>query len=109
VATAVQLRFDVAQTPGLSDEVKTRLYRLAGGRITQEGVLVIDARRFRTQTRNREDALAQLVDLVRRATIRPKKRRPTAPSASARAERLAGKVRRGQIKAGRRPVRRDDD
>ena len=108
VATAVQLRFDVARSAALSDEVKTRLRRLAGQRMTDEGVLVIDARATRSQTRNREAALEQLIALIRQAAIRPKTRRKTRPTASSKEERLARKGRRSQVKAGRRPVARDD-
>jgi ribosome-associated protein len=109
VATAVQLRFDAAHSPSLPEEVRTRLLRLAGNRLTDDGVLVIDARRYRTQVRNREDALAQLTGLIRKATVRPKVRRRTKPTAASQEERLARKIRRSQTKANRRPVRRDDE
>jgi ribosome-associated protein len=107
VATAVQLRFDAAHSPSLPDDVKARLMRLAGNRMTDAGVLVIDARRYRTQARNREDARGQLLELIRRAAVRPKTRRATRPSAASQAERLASKQRRSQIKQLRRPVRDD--
>jgi ribosome-associated protein len=109
VATAVQLRFDAAHSSSLPEEVRNRLLRLAGNRLTDDGVLVIDARRYRTQVRNREDALAQLTELIRKATVRPKVRRRTKPTAASQEERLARKVRRSQTKANRRPVHRDDE
>ena len=98
VATAAQLRFDVTGSPSLPATVKTRLRRLAGRRMTGEGVLVIDARRHRTQKANREDAVDRLVDLIRRAARRPKKRVPTRPTAASRKRRLDAKKRRGQSK-----------
>ncbi|MBM6594174.1 alternative ribosome rescue aminoacyl-tRNA hydrolase ArfB [Microvirga pudoricolor] len=101
VATAVQLRFDVRGSPSLPEDVRARLERLAGRRLTGEGVLVITAQRFRTQERNREDALERLVELVRQATERPKPRRPTKPTYSSKLRRLEGKNKRSQIKQGR--------
>jgi len=98
VATAVQLRFDVAGSPSLPQEVKDRLIGLAGKRVSGDGVLVIDARRFRSQHRNREDAVHRLACLIRRAAVRPVRRRKTKPTAASRQRRLAGKRRRGQIK-----------
>jgi ribosome-associated protein len=80
VASAVQLRFDVLNSPSLPEDVKARLSGLAGRRLTQDGVLVISAQRFRTQERNREDALSRLVELIRLATERPKPVRPTRPT-----------------------------
>jgi len=108
VATAVQLRFDVERSPSLPEPVRARLRRLAGRRLTGDGVLVIDARRFRTQERNREDALDRLVALVRRATEKPKPRKPTRPSAAARRRRVEEKKQRGATKRTRRPPRRED-
>ena len=84
LATAVQLRFDVRGSPSLPAEVRARLERLAGTRMTREGVLIIVAQRHRTQARNREDALERLVELVRRAAVAPRLRRPTRPTAAAR-------------------------
>ena len=104
VATAVQLRFDVAGSPSLPDEVRKRLIRLAGRRVTAEGVLIVDARRFRTQERNRKDAMKRLTDLIRRAAARPKRRRKTKPTAASRRRRLEDKRRRGEIKRMRRRV-----
>jgi ribosome-associated protein len=98
VASAVQLRFDVRRSPSLPDEVRARLERLAGRRLTQDGVLVIDARRHRTRERNREDALERLAALIRKAAVPPVPRRPTRPSAAARRRRLEAKARRGTIK-----------
>ena len=108
VSTAVQLRFDARQSPALSDEVKQRLRGLAGNRMTDEGVVVIDARAFRTQSENREAARARLTDLIRRALVAPKPRRPTRPTTHARHERLTSKKRRGRVKAARGKVPQDD-
>jgi ribosome-associated protein len=98
VASAVQLRFDVRRSPSLPDDVRARLERLAGRRLTQDGVVIIDARRHRTRERNREDALERLVVLIRKAAVPPTPRRPTRPSAAAKRRRLEAKVRRGTIK-----------
>ena len=98
LATAVQLRFDVRHSPSLPEDVRVRLERLAGRRLTQEGVLIITARRHRTQERNRQDALDRLVELVQRAARPPTPRRATRPSAAARQRRLDVKQRRGVIK-----------
>jgi ribosome-associated protein len=101
VSTAVKLRFDVAGSPSLPDDVRARLSRLAGRRMTKDGVLVIHARRFRTREGNRDDARERLVDLIARAAVRPKSRRPTAPGRAARERRLEGKKRRGKMKRER--------
>jgi ribosome-associated protein len=98
VSTAVELRFDIAASPSLPPDVKTRLIRLAGQRVTNDGVLVIDAQRFRSQERNREDARARLVELVRAATHVPKPRRATKPSKGAKEKRHESKQRRGKVK-----------
>jgi len=98
VATAVQLRFDVRRSPSLPAAVRERLERLAGRRLTREGVLVITAERHRSQESNRRDALARLVDLVRRAAVAPKPRTPTKPHAGARRRRLETKARRSALK-----------
>ena len=100
-STAVELRFDVARSPSLTDEVRARLLTLAGQRLTTDGVLVIDARRFRSQKQNRDDALERLLDLLRRAAHRPRVRRKTKPSAASRRRRLESKQRRGQLKRNR--------
>jgi ribosome-associated protein len=109
VATAVQLRFDVAHSPALPEDVRARLVKAAGKRMTEDGVLVIEARETRSQARNREAALAQLAILIRHAAIRPKRRRKTQPTAASVQRRLASKTQRSQVKTGRQPVRRDDD
>jgi ribosome-associated protein len=109
VATAVQLRFDVAHSPSLPEDARTRLIKLAGQRITDEGVLIIDSRATRSQTRNREAAVEQLVDLIRQAAIRPKSRRKTRPTAASQQERMERKAKRSRIKSLRRPVQRDDE
>ena len=98
VATAVQLRFDVRHSPSLPDDVRARLERLAGRRLTADGVLVITAQRHRTQERNRDDALARLVELIRQATERPKPRRPTKPTFASKKRRLEAKSKRSEVK-----------
>jgi len=103
VATAVQLRFDVVHSPSLPEDVRARLIRLAGQRMTHEGVLVIHARRFRTQERNRQDARDRLMALIRRASERPKRRLKTKPSAASDKRRLEVKRLRGAVKRLRRP------
>jgi ribosome-associated protein len=102
LSTAVQLRFDVRGSPSLPDAVRARLERLAGRRLTNDGVLIITAQRYRTQERNRQDALDRLVELIQRAAVAPIPRRPTRPTAGSRARRLEGKKRRGTIKSLRR-------
>jgi ribosome-associated protein len=102
LATAVQLRWDVAATAALPEAAKLRLRRLAGRRMTAEGALVIEARRHRTQEQNRQDALERLKTLVERALQPPKPRRATRPSAAARQKRLEAKKKRGEIKRLRR-------
>ena len=108
VSSAVQLRFDVRASPSLPDEVAVRLMRLAGSRMTRDGVLVITAERFRTQERNRADARERLQALVVQAEVRPVKRRPTKPSTGSKERRLAGKAVRSGVKLGRTKVRQDD-
>jgi ribosome-associated protein len=98
VATAVQLRFDVRRSPSLPNDVAVRLMRIAGHRMTKDGVLVIIAQQFRTQERNRADALDRLVALVDEASVPPKPRRKTRPTRAAREERLQSKKRRSAIK-----------
>ena len=102
LATAVQLRFDVRHSPSLPADVRTRLERLAGTRLTREGVLVITAQRHRTQLRNRQDALDRLIALIRRAAVPPVPRRPTRPPAASRERRVEAKKRRAGIKRLRR-------
>jgi ribosome-associated protein len=101
VATAVQLRFDARRSPSLPDDVSVRLQRLAGARLTQDGVIVITAHRFRAQERNRADALERLLGLIRRAAERPVVRRPTRPTLASKVRRLEGKAKRSGVKAGR--------
>jgi ribosome-associated protein len=98
VASAAQLRFDVGASPSLPEPVKARLRGLAGKRLTLDGVIVITAQRFRSQERNREDALERLVALIRRAAEPPRPRRRTRPSTAQREERLAAKARRSRTK-----------
>lgn len=102
VATAVKLRFDVAHSPSLPEEVRSRLIRLAGRRITEDGVIVVDARRFRSQERNRRDARDRLAALIRKAAERPTPRRKMHPSTASKMRRLKDKRRRGEIKRIRR-------
>jgi ribosome-associated protein len=101
VATAVQLRFDIQGSPSLADEAKQRLMRLAGKRVTSEGMLVIEAKRYRTQEQNRADAILRLTALIQKALERPKARRATRPSLAAKTRRLESKKKRGQIKKTR--------
>ena len=99
VSTAVELRFDVRASPSLPNDVSVRLMRLAGRRLTLEGVLVLNAQRFRTQERNRQDALDRLVELVRRAAEPPPPpRKKTKPTRASKERRLQAKSRRGQVK-----------
>lgn len=109
VSTAVQLRFDVAHSPSLPDDVRQRLMSLARKRITEDGVLIIQARRQRTQVANRQDAVARLVDLVRRAAEKPKPRTKTRPTLGSKVRRLETKRRHGVVKRRRqRPAGEGD-
>ena len=108
VETAVQLRFDAANSPNLPPEVFARLRGIAGRRMTSAGVIVITARRFRSQDRNRQDARDRLVELIRKATEVPKKRRPTRPSLGAKRRRMDSKTKRGNMKRGRGRVGPED-
>ncbi|WP_046863709.1 alternative ribosome rescue aminoacyl-tRNA hydrolase ArfB [Microvirga massiliensis] len=101
VSSAVQLRFNVRAAPGLSEELKSRLERLAGSRLSAEGILVISAQRYRTQEANRADARERLFELIRRAAERPKTRRPTRPTLASKRRRLEEKSRRGEAKRRR--------
>jgi ribosome-associated protein len=101
VATTVQLRFDVANSPFLPNDVRERLISLAGRRITGDGILIIDARRFRTQGQNRQDAIDRLVELIRKASQQTKVRRPTRSTLASRVRRLESKRRRKQTKCMR--------
>jgi ribosome-associated protein len=98
LSTAVQLRFDVRHSPSLPAGARARLERLAGQRLTRDGVLVITAQRHRTQERNRQDALDRLIELIRRAAVPPVPRRPTRPTAGSRERRLQSKKQRSNIK-----------
>ncbi len=102
VSTAVELRFDVRASKSLPDAVAVRLMKLAGKRLTKDGVLVIQADRFRTQEMNRDDARDRLADLIRAAAHVPKKRIKTKPTRAAKERRIDGKKRRSDVKAGRR-------
>jgi len=107
VSSAVDLRFDWANAE-LPEAVRERFRVLAGRRLNQEGVMVIKAQRFRSQERNREDALERLFELIREAAIPPVPRRPTKPTRASKERRLDAKKGRQSIKQGRRPVGRDD-
>jgi len=107
VSTAVELRLDL-RTSSLPEAVKARLTAIGGHRLTADGVLLIDAREYRTQAQNREAARARLVALLQEASRRPKKRRPTKPGAAARERRLAGKQHRSAVKQRRAPARGDE-
>ncbi len=107
VSTAVQLRFDVRGSTSLPEEVKARLIRLGGSRVTADGVLVLEAKRYRTQEGNRADAILRFSDLVRKATQKPKKRRATRPTLASKEERLKAKKIRSNVKKTRRDNRFD--
>jgi len=100
VATAVQLRFDIFAS-SLPEELKVRLIHLAGRRMTREGILVIEAKQFRTQEQNREDAIRRFANLVRRSLMKPKPRKKTKPTKASREERIKAKKKRGDIKKSR--------
>ena len=108
-ATAVQLRFDAANSPSLPADVRERLIRLAGSRVTEEGTIIVTARRFRSQERNRQDAIDRLVALVREAAEQPKLRRKTKPTHTAKQRRLTSKRLRGEKKHLRRRISRYED
>lgn len=107
VATAAQLRFDV-NASSLPAEAKARLLHLAGNRITTEGVLLIEARRFRTQEQNREDAMERFVELVRKSLVKPRARKKTKPTQASKEQRLKEKKKRGEIKKMRRSPKSPD-
>ena len=108
VATAVELRFNI-RASSLPHDVKQRLIALAGSRVTDDGVLLLDSREHRTQTQNREAARERLVTLIRQALVKPRVRRKTKPKAAAKEKRLTGKKKRGSIKALRGRSSREDD
>ena len=107
VSSAVQIRFDARRSPNLPNEVAIRLMKLAGSRLTQDGVIVITAQEHRSQSRNREEALARLVELIRQAEVRPKVRRATKPTKASKERRLASKEKRSSVKSTRGKPRFD--
>jgi ribosome-associated protein len=107
VSTSVQLRFDVRNSPSLPPDVRERLIKQAGRRVTSEGVLIIEGRRFRTQEANRRDTVMRLVALIRKAAEKPKARRRTRPTLQSKRRRLETKRRRSQIKKLREPVEKE--
>jgi ribosome-associated protein len=108
VSTAVELRFDAARSPNLPEPVRDRLLRLAAGRLSAEGILVIEAHRYRSQERNRRDALERLVTLIQQATLEPKPRKATRPTRGSQERRLEGKAQRSRTKGLRQWTHRDD-
>ena len=109
VSTAVQLRFNAAQSHALSEEIRQRLNRIAGNKMTDDGVLIIKARRFRSQEKNRKDAIQRFIALVRMATVKPKPRRKTKPSPASTERRLFTKKKRAEVKRRRRAVQLPKD
>lgn len=101
VASAVRLRFDVRNSPSISEEIKLRLIKIAGKRVSTNGILVIEAKRYRLQESNRQDALRRLQDLLNLALVQPKIRRPTKPRPASKEKRLEEKKKRGEIKRAR--------
>lgn len=108
VATAVQLRFNVINSPNLPEDVKLRLIKIAGKKMTDSGVLIIDSREYRKQNRNREEALNRLVKLIKKAAERPKRRIKTKPTRAAKERRLQAKKQRSAVKTARKSVDIDD-
>jgi len=104
VSTAVQLRFNLGSSPSLSDKVKIRLRKLAGSKLSQEGILVIESKRFRTQKQNKAESKKRLVDIIRKALVPPKKRVSTHPTSASRLKRLDSKRRKGKTKSLRRSI-----
>jgi len=109
VSTAVQLRFDVKNSPALSDDIRSRLAHLAGRRITEDGIFIIEAKRFRTQKNNRRNAINRLIKLIRKASEKPKIRIKTKPSIASKERILEAKKHRAKIKKMRRPVSAHED
>ncbi len=107
VSSSVQLRFDVRNSPSLDPDVKERLIKLAGSRMTDEGILIIEAKRYRSQDQNRFDAIQRLINLIQKALEKPKIRRATRPSLTAKAARVGDKKKHGDIKRTRRRVPKD--
>lgn len=102
VASSVQLRFDIRNSPSLDPDVKERLIKLAGSRVTEEGILIIEAKKYRTQEKNRYDATQRLIVWIQKALEKPKERKATRPSLTAKAARVGDKKKRGEIKRMRR-------
>jgi ribosome-associated protein len=109
LSTAVQLRFNTARSGALPQEIRQRLIQIAGQRMTEDGVLVIKARRFRSQDKNRKDAIQRLIELIRKAAVKPKSRRKTKPSPAAKERRLFIKKKRAETKRRRRGVHLPED
>jgi ribosome-associated protein len=109
VSSAVQLRFDATGSPAINDATHERLKKIAGRRMTTEGVVIIKANRFRSQEQNRQDALNRLVLMIRRAMEKPKYRRPTKPSTASRQRRLTTKRQRGEVKRRRKKIGRSEE
>jgi ribosome-associated protein len=109
VSSAVQLRFNVAETTALNDPIRERLKKIAGKRLTSEGILIIKAQRYRSQEQNRQDAVDRLVDMIQRAIAAPKHRRATRPTTASKKRRLQTKRRRGELKRRRKVVRQAGD
>jgi ribosome-associated protein len=109
VSTAVQLRFNVCECASLSPDIRKRLIKLGGSKITADGILVILARRYRSQEQNRNDAINRLVELIRQAAVTPKTRRKTKPSPASRQHRLDAKHKRSEIKRHRKSIEYPDD
>jgi len=109
VATAVQLRFDLHNSPSLPPEVKRRLHKLAGKKVSANGVLIIQASRFKSQGQNRQDAVERLRRLILQATVKPKRRVKTRPSRQSKLRRLEAKRHRSRLKRNRRPVKDSND
>lgn len=104
VASAVQLRFDVVNSTSLPQQVRERLFKTARNRISSDGILIIEAKRYRSQERNRQDAIDRFIKMVKAATEEPKPRKPTKPSAEAKRSRLENKRRRGEKKRLRKSI-----
>jgi ribosome-associated protein len=109
VASAVQLRFDLQNSPSLPEEVRVRLKRLAGKRVTEAGILIIEAKQYRTQERNRQAAIERFANLVRKASEPPRPRKPTRPTLASKQKRLETKRRRSEIKRQRSPSPREGE
>src|SRR5688572_12339524 len=107
VATAVQLRFDIANSPSLASDLKRRLILFAGKRVNANGVLILEAKRFRTQEQNREDAIDKFYELIQKASVKPKVRKKTKATKASKEKRLMGKKKRSEVKKMRGKVDRE--